>query len=288
MLFSGISMAIFLYIFSNLVDPSITSLATGLLTIIVSIAYIKLIGIKTPDEYRYNPSDTETSEGAVSSVNMKPLVAASPYIILLIMLPVVRFSFPMSTLAKYGYTIWVGLVILASAFIGSLIIKVSISDFGECCGIALKKVIPALIAMCGLLVVSGVMKTTGMMSLLATSLASVAGMAYPAMAVAIGSLGSFMTGTGLGSNIMFGPMHVEAATSLSLNPIVVFSGQNVGASIGNMVCPNNVVAVATTVGILGKEGSIMKKVFPAFFAMLVLYGVLTFAYAMFIFPNFGM
>ena len=101
---------------------------------------------------------------------------------------------------------------------------------------------------------------------------------YPFLAVAVGALGSFMTGTNLGSNIMFGPMHVQAAISLGQNPITVFAGQNVGGSIGNTICPNNVVAVATTVGILGQEGVLMRRVFPAFFIFLIVYGSIAIFY----------
>jgi lactate permease len=103
--------------------------------------------------------------------------------------------------------------------------------------------------------------------------------------VAVGALGSFMTGTNLGSNIMFGPMHVQAAISLGQNPITVFAGQNVGGSIGNTICPNNVVAVATTVDILGQEGVLMRRVFPAFFVFLIAYGFLSLLYTHLLFPG---
>ena len=43
----------------------------------------------------------------------------------------------------------------------------------------------------------------GMMNLLASDIAAVVGKFYPAAAVLIGASGSFITGTGLGSNIMF-------------------------------------------------------------------------------------
>jgi len=203
------------------------------------------------------------------------------------MLPVVRYSFPLSTLAKYGYTVWVGLVIYISAFLGSLILNEKFSNFVGYSATAFKKVIPALVAMCALLVVSDIMVKTGMMKLLASTLASIAGPFYPFIAVAIGSLGSFMTGTGLGSNIMFGPMHVEAAVALAQNPITVFAGQNVGGAIGNMICPNNVIAVATTVGVLGSEGQVMRKVMPAFIAILIIYGIVALIYTHILFSNYG-
>lgn len=281
-LFSGIFMSVTLFIFSNFIGPEVTSMSTGLLTIVASLAFIKFVKIKTPDEFLYRPDFTQV-KSSISSVR-----AFSPYLILIVLLPAVRYSFPLSTLAKYGYTVWVGAVIFVSAFLGSTLLKVKINNFGEYSITAFKKVLPALIAMCSLLVVSDVMVKTGMMKILASNLANIAGTAYPFVAVTIGSLGSFMTGTGLGSNIMFGPMHVEAALALVQNPITVFAGQNVGAAIGNMICPNNVVAVATTVGILGSEGQIMRKVFPAFFTILVVYGLLALFYTHSLFTTYGL
>ncbi len=277
-LFSGGFMAITLFVFSNLIGPEITAMATGLLTVMASLIYLRFIKVKTTEEFQY-ASDI-SFQSSLSS-----LKAFSPYIILIILLPAVRYSFPLSILARYGYTIWVGVVIFVSAFLGSLFLKVKIPDFAGYAFTAFKKVLPALIAMCSLLAVSDIMVKTEMMTLLASALAPMAGTFYPFLAVAVGSLGSFMTGTNLGSNIMFGPMHVQAAVSLGQNPITIFAGQNVGGSIGNTICPNNVVAVATTVGILGQEGALMRRVFPAFFVFLVTYGLVSLLYTHLLFKG---
>jgi len=274
--FSGGFMSVTLFVFANFIGPEITAMASGLLTVLASLIYLRFVRVKPPEEFQY------TSRIGTRS-SLSSLRAFSPYIILVILLPAVRYSFPLSILAKYGYTVWVGAVIFISAFLGSFYLKVKIADFGSYAFTAFKKVLPALIAMCSLLVVSDIMVKTGMMKLLASALAPVAGTTYPFLAVVVGALGSFMTGTNLGSNIMFGPMHVQAAVSLGQNPVAVFAGQNVGGSIGNMICPNNVVAVATTVGILGQEGALMRRVFPAFFVFLLTYGVVALLYTHLVF-----
>ena len=153
-----------------------------------------------------------------------------------------------------------------------------------------KGVVPVLITMGSLLVLSYIMQaeSTGMMSLIANDIAGLAGMLYPAAAVFIGSLGSFMTGTGLGSNIMFAGMHTEAAAALGMNPITVFAGQNAGASLGNLICPNNTVAACATVGEVGNESKVMFRTLPAFAIILVEYMILATVYTVVLFPNFGM
>jgi lactate permease len=271
LLFSGGFMAVVLFCLSSFVGPELTSMTTGLATLVAALFFLRLVGTDTPDEFLYTPAPASESRHSAAR-------AFSPYILLLVLLPVVRYSFPLSVLARYGYTVWVGAVVMASAFLGSLLLGAGTRGFLDYLRSALKKVMPALVAMCSLLALSDIMTRTGMIAVLASALAPAAGPLYPALAVAVGALGSFMTGTNLGSNIMFGPMHADAALALGQNPVTVFAGQNAGGAIGNMICPNNVVAVATTVGILGQEGVIMKRVAPAFFALLLVYGILALVY----------
>lgn len=139
---------------------------------------------------------------------------------------------------------------------------------------------PVLITMGSLLVVSYIMQSesTGMMSLISGDIASATQLIYPAAAVFIGALGSFITGTGLGSNIMFAPLNTQASQMLGINPVTVFAGQNAGASLGNLICPNNTVAACATVNEIGNESRVMKKTIPAFAIIAVIYGALTMLY----------
>ena len=118
-------------------------------------------------------------------------------------------------------------------------------------------------------------------------IAAVVGRFYPAAAVLIGASGSFVTGTGVGSNIMFADMHVQAANALGMNPITIFVGQNAGASLGNLICPNNTVAACATVDEIGNESGVMKRTLPAFAVILAVYMMLTMLYTCVLFPNFG-
>ena len=129
--------------------------------------------------------------------------------------------------------------------------------------------------------------TTGMMNLLASDIAAAVGRFYPAAAALIGASGSFVTGTGVGSNIMFADMHVQAANALGMNPITIFAGQNAGASLGNLICPNNTVAACATVDEIGNESGVMKRTLPAFAVILAVYMMLTMLYTCVLFPNFG-
>ena len=171
--FAGITTSATMFVLSNFVGAEVTSMGTGIISILLSVLYVKLIGVKTPEEY-----------------HNKHIAAA-----------VGRF--------------------------------------------------------------------------------------YPAAAVLIGASGSFVTGTGVGSNIMFADMHVQAANALGMNPITIFAGQNAGASLGNLICPNNTVAACATVDEIGNESGVMKRTLPAFAVILAVYMMLTMLYTCVLFPNCG-
>ena len=287
LLFAGVTTGGVMFVLSNFVGAEVTSMGTGLIAILLSVAYVKLVKIKTPEEYRYHFDRSTRKYSAFQ--------ALSPYVYMLILLPAVRYGFPalvpngFAVMCTFGYIVWVDVVILICGLLGAATIGVKLSQYRDICKKTIKHVMPVMVTMSSLLIVSYIMQSsnTGMMQLLASDIAAVVGAFYPAAAVLIGSSGSFITGTGLGSNIMFADMHMQAAEALGMNPITVFAGQNAGASLGNLICPNNTVAACATVDAVGQENKVMKRTLPAFAIILVIYMVLTMLYTCVLFPNFG-
>ena len=287
--YAGVTTGTVMFLLSNFVGPEVTSMGTGLISILLSVAYVKFVPIKTPEEYTYKIDKN-------SKAKYSAFRAMSPYIYMLVLLPAVRYGVPafvengFALMCTFGYIVWVDVVILICGVLGAMTLSVKRKELFEIFKGTAKGVVPVLITMGSLLVLSYIMQaeSTGMMSLIANDIAGLAGMLYPAAAVFIGSLGSFMTGTGLGSNIMFAGMHTEAATALGMNPMTVFAGQNAGASLGNLICPNNTVAACATVGEVGNESKVMFRTLPAFAIILVEYMILATVYTVVLFPNFGM
>ena len=255
---------------------------------LLSLAYVKLVGVRTPEEFRHHAAAQQRKYSAFR--------AMSPYIYMLVLLPLVRYGFPavvpngFAVMCTFGYIFWVDVVILLCGMLGAATLGVSVKQYRAVCSRTVGNVLPVLITMGSLLIVSYIMQspTTGMMNLLASDIAAVVGRFYPAAAVLIGSSGAFITGTGLGSNIMFAQMHIDAAASLGMNPITIFAGQNAGASLGNLICPNNTVAACATVDAIGRENEVMKHTLRAFAIVLALYMVLAMLYTCVLFPNYGM
>ncbi len=285
--FAGASTGAVMFALSNFVGAEVTSMGTGLVSMLLSVLYVKLVGVKTPDEYRHQFTQEERHYHAFR--------ALSPYIYMLTLLPVIRYGFPavikngFAVMCTFGYIVWVDVVILICGLLGALTLGVKLRQYAAICKKTIAHVMPVMVTMSSLLVVSYVMQSdrTGMMNLLASDVARAVGRFYPAAAVLIGASGSFITGTGLGSNIMFADMHMQAAASLGMNPITIFAGQNAGASLGNLICPNNTVAACATVDQIGNENQVMKRTLPAFAVILVTYMALCMLYTCVLFPNYG-
>lgn len=80
-----------------------------------------------------------------------------------------------------------------------------------------------------------------------------------------------------------------APVALIWTLVLAFTYFNItGASLGNLICPNNTVAACATVDQIGSENKVMKRTLPAFAIILGMYMVLTMLYTCVLFPHFGM
>lgn len=82
---------------------------------------------------------------------------------------------------------------------------------------------------------------------------------FPLIGPTIGALGAFIAGSNTVSNMMFSQFQYEAAMSLNISPSLIIAAQAVGAAAGNMIAIHNVVAASATVGLLGMEGSTLRR-----------------------------
>ncbi len=92
---------------------------------------------------------------------------------------------------------------------------------------------------------------------------------YPLLAPSVGALGAFLAGSNTVSNMMFSQFQFGVAQSLGISGAMVVATQAAGAAAGNMVAIHNVVAASATVGLLGREGSTLRKtVWPTLYYVL--------------------
>jgi lactate permease len=89
--------------------------------------------------------------------------------------------------------------------------------------------------------------------------AAVMGRSWPFFAPALGALGSFFSGSATVSNLTFAGIQDSIAHTLGFDRTSILALQSVGAAMGTIVSISNIVAVCSILGLVNKEGYILKR-----------------------------
>ena len=182
------------------------------------------------------------------------------------------FGTPITSKVQFGYSPGTILILVAIACI--FIFKMDIKRFQRGWGDAGKTLIsaaPALFLAVPMVQVfinsqSGDMSAAdalpAMPMVLAQSAAHWFSGVWPNIAPAIGALGAFIAGSNTISNMMFSYFQFSTAQQIGLNTDLssfVVALQAIGGAAGNMISVHNVVAAAAVVGLLNREGEIIRQ-----------------------------
>lgn len=98
---------------------------------------------------------------------------------------------------------------------------------------------------------------SGMTYTLGAALASL-GVLFPFASGFVGWIACFMSGSDTASNLLFGNLQVAAAHQLGVSPILLAATNSSGAVTGKLISPQNICIGVTTVGLIGREGEILR------------------------------
>ncbi len=110
---------------------------------------------------------------------------------------------------------------------------------------------------------------------MAELVASSVGSIYPFFAPSIGALGAFIAGSNTVSNLMMAQFQFDTAQLIGVSGAMLVASQAVGAAAGNMIAIHNVVAASATVGMLGREGQVIRMTIIPTIYYLVMTGLIT-------------
>ena len=68
-----------------------------------------------------------------------------------------------------------------------------------------------------------------------------------------------MTGSNTNSNVVFGMLQLRTADLLGYSVAIILAGQTAGAALASVMSPAKVVVGASTAGMAGKEGEVMRQ-----------------------------
>ena len=122
--------------------------------------------------------------------------------------------------------------------------------------------------------VATVMADSGMVRTVAEGIAEATGRYYPALAGAIGALGSFTTGSTTNSNALFAGLQADVARLIDVAPGALVAAQTAGGNVGNAVAPVILLLGASAVGMRDELRPILRAVMlPAAVLLLTVMGL---------------
>ena len=140
----------------------------------------------------------------------------------------------------------------------------------------LDEAVPASVPIIAFLVMARLMDHSGQNEVLALGIAAVApAYGYAFLSNAIGVVGAFMTSSSTSSNVVFSGLQQTVAELKDLPESTIIGAQSAGGAIGNAIAPANLVLGASTAGIAGREGDVLRVTMPWTIAATVLTGIAT-------------
>ncbi len=125
-----------------------------------------------------------------------------------------------------------------------------------------ERMVNTIVALLGALVMVKLMMVGDEASMVITigeGLAQVSGTSWQYAASLLGAIGTFFSGSATVSNLTFSGIQDSIAAGLGLERTAILSFQSVGAAMGNMIAINNIVAVCSILGVVNREGWILKR-----------------------------
>jgi lactate permease len=139
----------------------------------------------------------------------------------------------------------------------------------------LKGVMASSLSIVEMVAMAMIMQLSGMTESIALGLASSVGAAYPIISPWIGALGAIMTGSNTNSNVIFALLQMRTAELLSYSIPIILAAQTAGASLASVLAPTKVVVGASTAGMVGREGEIMRALIGYITFLLLSISILT-------------
>lgn len=172
-----------------------------------------------------------------------------------------------------------GMILLVSSAAAYLIFKSAgwyeAGSLSRILGSTGKRVISSSVGITSIVMMAVIMQHAGMTDTLARGFSSSLGWFYPALSPWIGALGAVMTGSNANSNLVFSLLQLRTAELLGLPAAIILAAQTTGGALGSVVAPTKIIVGASTAGLEGQEGDILRKLLPAICVLLLIISIMT-------------
>lgn len=269
---SGISMVIPMIAVSYFVGAELVMVIASVCSLLVTGFMAKKM--KPNPEYEMELPETS------GKLSMKEImVACAPFLFIFVfLLGTSKLVPPINTfLAQFTSSIvfvegqapvnfaWIntpGIWIFLSAILGALVQKVPASVFFDVFKATLKQMSGSIYVMLSVLAAAKIMIYSGMIAEIAAFIIAVTGSFYPFFAPWLGCIGTFVTGSGTSSSVLFGQVQLNAAQSLGMDPYWIVGLNSLGVGAGKMMSPQSLSIALSAVDKQGEDSKLLKMVLP--------------------------
>lgn len=169
-----------------------------------------------------------------------------------------------------------GLWIILSAFVGG---KIQGLKMGEML-LILKKTFLQMsktaVTIIAIMATAKLMGYSGMIASISVVFVTYTGSYYPLFAPFLGSIGTFVTGSGTSASVLFGGLQAETSTALGLNQGWVSASNTAGAVMAKMISPQSIAVAVAAVKLEGKENELLKGTIKYFLLFVISVGIISF------------
>ncbi|MDI9589764.1 MAG: L-lactate permease [Acidobacteriota bacterium] len=283
-LVAGLTFALPQILVAHLVGAELADVAGAVLSLMVTfIVAIRYSTRKVPQEYEVilKKHMNVDVQGAI--------IAWSPFILIFLVLlctakvvaPVYNFLEPFrSTVNIYAGNpdatltfVWIntpGVLILICGILGGLAQGAYLDQTFAVLYLTVVQMSKTILTMLGILGCAKIMTYSGMIGSISDFFVTSLGGFYPLVAPVLGAIGTFVTGSGTSSEVLFGNVQLNAAHHLGINPLWLVASNSLGVSAGKMLSPQNIAIGCAAVDLQGRDGEIMGKIAPYAFGFVIL------------------
>lgn len=168
-----------------------------------------------------------------------------------------------------------GTLVFVAALLSIPMLKIAAGDAFRCLIAAIVQLRWSFATVTAVLALAYIMNMAGQTATIGGFLAG-AGAAFALLSPVLGWLGVVVTGSNTASNAMFGSLQVAAAQQAGTDPTVLVAGNMSGGTAGTPIALQNLALVSSVEGLSGKDGRILRRIWPLSVAGVLVLAVLVY------------
>lgn len=290
-LISGVSFLIPEYIVASFLGAELPAVIGSVCSMFCTIWASKVFGKDDIDpNYRIDSKENEKVSGKDALIAWSPftlifvfllatskLIAPLNELLTTVKTSVNIYSGASATAYTFSWLATPGLWIILAAFIGGKLQGAGVKEMILIFKNTLFQLTKTMITIISIMATAKLMGYSGMISSIALMVVTVTGSFYPLFAPMLGSVGTFITGSGTSASVLFGGLQKETSIALQLNQAWIAASNTAGAVTAKMISPQSIAVAVAAVGIQGKESELLKGTVKYFILFLIIVGIVTFA-----------